>query len=96
MAIKPNDVKKLALEKNTMQLNNLIEMSDEMMRMVMEAGDLDAAEEAAQTSAEAAAALIVRKKGIRDLAQRVRERVEENGSVKDETTVKTEPENNEA
>ncbi|MFY9221756.1 MAG: hypothetical protein WAQ98_03755 [Blastocatellia bacterium] len=79
MAIKPNDIKKLAVEKNTIQLNQLINQSDEIMRMVMEAGDMDAAEEAAQTSAEAAAALIVRKKGVRDLAQRVRDRVEESG-----------------
>ena len=82
MAIKPNDIKKLAVEKNTIQLNQLINQSDEIMRMVMEAGDMDAAEEAAQTSAEAAAALIVRKKGVRDLAQRVRDRVEESGPAK--------------
>lgn len=82
MAIKPNDIKKLAVEKNTIQLNQLINQSDEIMRMVMEAGDMEAAEEAAQTSAEAAAALIVRKKGVRDLAQRVRDRVEENGPAK--------------
>ncbi|MBK7996157.1 MAG: hypothetical protein IPK14_23100 [Blastocatellia bacterium] len=82
MAIKPNDIKKLAIEKNTIQLNQLINQSDEIMRMVMEAGDMDAAEEAAQTSAEAAAALIVRKKGVRDLAQRVRDRVEESGPAK--------------
>lgn len=82
MAIKPNDIKKLAVEKNTIQLNQLINQSDEIMRMVMEAGDMEAAEEAAQTSAEAAAALIVRKKGVRDLAQRVRDRVEESGPAK--------------
>lgn len=79
MAIKPTDAKKLAIDKNTLQLNQLINQSDEMMRMVMEAGDLVAAEQAAQTSAEAEAALIIRKKGIREFAQRVRERVEEVG-----------------
>jgi len=77
MAIKPTDAKKLAVDKNTVQLNQLISQSDEMMRMVMEAGDMVAAEQAAQTSAEAEAALIIRKKGIRDFAQRVRGRVEE-------------------
>lgn len=85
MAIKPTDAKKLAIEKNTMQLNTLIQTSDEMMRIVMEAGDFDAAEQEAQKSAEAAAALIIRKKGIRDFAQRIRERVEENGATKEES-----------
>ncbi len=85
MAIKPTDAKKLAVDKNTIQLNQLINQSDEIMRMVMEAGDMVAAEQAAQSSAEAEAALIIRKKGIRDFAQRVRERVEEEGALKEES-----------
>jgi hypothetical protein len=90
MAIKPTDAKKLAIDKNTIQLNQLISQSDEMMRMVMEAGDMVAAEQAAQSSAEAEAALIIRKKGIRDFAQRVRERVEE-GPAKEETSKEETP-----
>jgi hypothetical protein len=92
MAIKPNDAKKLAVDKNTIQLNQLINQSDEMMRMVLEAGDIVAAEQAAQTSAEAEAALIIRKKGIRDFAQRVRERVEEE-SAQEQSPTPTEENN---
>ncbi|MBI4850543.1 MAG: hypothetical protein HY819_01825 [Acidobacteria bacterium] len=86
MAIKPTDAKKLATDKNTLQLNQLINQSDEIMRLVMEAGDMVAAEQAAQTSAEAEAALIIRKKGVREFAQRVRERVEEESNKQDTTT----------
>ncbi len=93
MAIKPTDAKKLAVDKNTIQLNQLINQSDEIMRMVMEAGDMVAAEQAAQSSAEAEAALIIRKKGIRDFAQRVRERVEEEGALKEENPSSTPVEN---
>jgi dissimilatory sulfite reductase (desulfoviridin) alpha/beta subunit len=93
MGIKPLDAKKLAVDKNTLQLNQLINESDEMMRLVMEAGDIVAAEQAAQTSAEAEAALIIRKKGMREFAQRVRERVEENN--KQPLTNKNETDNKE-
>lgn len=41
----------------------MLEQSDELMRVVMEAGDLETAEKAAEEAARAAAALIVRKQG---------------------------------
>src|SRR4051794_10163278 len=85
MPIKPQDAKKLAQQFNTMDLKTLMNQSDELMRMVMEAGDMDAAEEAAQVSAEAAAALIVRKNDVRELAKRVRDRVSEEGPARTET-----------
>ncbi len=79
MPIKPTDAKKLATEFNTTDLKSLMEASDELMRVVMEAGDMDAAVEAAQVSAEMAAAIIVRKNDVRDLARRVRSRVAAEG-----------------
>jgi hypothetical protein len=75
MPIKPTDAKKLAAEFNTTDLKSLMEASDELMRVVMEAGDMETAVEAAQVSAEMAAAIIVRKGDVRDLARRVRSRV---------------------
>ncbi len=76
MPVNPVDAKKLATEKNTTDLRQMLEQSDELMRAVMEKGDLETAEKAAQEAAAAAAALIVRKQGgVRELAKRVRERV---------------------
>ncbi|MEW6731436.1 MAG: hypothetical protein AB1489_08890 [Acidobacteriota bacterium] len=86
MPIKPSDAKKLATEFNTTDLKSLMEVSDELMRVVMEAGDLDTAEEAAQISAEMAAALIVRKNDVRELAKRVRDRVTEEGPAQTESS----------
>lgn len=78
MAIKTTDVKKLATEFNTTALKSIISESDELMRIVLEAGgDISIAEDAAQRSAEAEAALIVRKNDVRELAKRIRGRVEE-------------------
>ncbi|MBI4750893.1 MAG: hypothetical protein HY774_20635 [Acidobacteria bacterium] len=78
MAIKPTDAKKLADQFNTRELSHLIEVSDELMRVVMEAGEFDKAEGAAQAAAEMSAALVVRKEGgVRELARRVRDRVTE-------------------
>lgn len=76
MPVNPVDAKKLATEKNTTDLRQMLEQSDELMRAVLEKGDLETAEKAAQEAATAAAALIVRKQGgVRELAKRVRERV---------------------
>jgi hypothetical protein len=76
MPVNPVEVKKLALEKNTTDLRQMLEQSDELMRAVMEKGDLETAEKAAEEAAQAAAALIVRKQGgVRELARRIRERV---------------------
>lgn len=75
---------KLALEKNTTDLRQMLEQSDELMRVVMEAGDLETAEKAAEEAARAAAALIVRKQGVRELAKRVRERVAGDDESEDE------------
>jgi hypothetical protein len=77
MPIDPKSAKKMGQELNTQNLNQLIEQSDEIMRMIMEAGNMEMAEMAAQISAQASAALIARKQGVRDLAKRVRERVSE-------------------
>jgi len=86
MPVNPVDAKKLALEKNTTDLRRMLEQSDELMRVVMEAGDLETAEKAAQEAAKAAAALIVRKQGgVRELARRVRERVAGDDESEDET-----------
>lgn len=79
MPIKPTDAKKLAQMFNTMDLKSMINANDELMRMVMEAGDFATAEEAAQAAAEYSAALIVRKNDVRELAKRVRDRVSEEG-----------------
>ncbi len=69
MPVNPVEVKKLALEKNTTDLRQMLEQSDELMRAVMEKGDLETAEKAAEEAAQAAAALIVRKQGgVRELA----------------------------
>jgi hypothetical protein len=85
MPINPVDAKKLAIENNTTDLRQMLEKSDELMRLVMEAGDVEAAEAAALEAAEVAAALIVRKEGgVRELAKRVRERVAEDDA--EETT----------
>jgi hypothetical protein len=85
MPINPVDAKKLAIENNTTDLRQMLEKSDELMRLVMEAGDVEAAEAAALEAAEVAAALIVRKEGgVRELAKRVRERVSEDDA--EETT----------
>lgn len=62
----------------------MLEQSDELMRVVMEAGDLETAEKAAEEAARAAAALIVRKQGVRELAKRVRERVAGDDESEDE------------
>ncbi len=76
MPVNPLEAKKLATEKNTTDLRQMLEQSDELMRFVLEQGDLETAEKAAQDAATAAAALIVRKQGgVRELAKRVRERV---------------------
>ncbi len=76
MPVNPVEAKKLALEKNTTDLRQMLEQSDELMRAVMEKGDMETAEKAAEEAAKAAAALIVRKQGgVRELAKRVRERV---------------------
>ena len=77
MPIDPKNAKKMAQELNTQNLNHLINQSDEIMRMIMEAGNLEMAEMAAKISAEASAALIARKQGVRELAKRVRDRVSE-------------------
>ena len=85
MPVNPVDAKKLALEKNTTDLRRMLEQSDELMRVVMEAGDLETAEKAAEEAARAAAALIVRKQGgVRELAKRVRERVAGHDEPEDE------------
>jgi hypothetical protein len=85
MPVNPVDAKKLALEKNTTDLRQMLEQSDELMRAVMEKGDLETAEKAAQEAAQAAAALIVRKQGgVRELAKRVRERVTGDDEPEDE------------
>jgi hypothetical protein len=76
MAVNPTDAKKLAVDNNTTDLKQMLEKSDELMRILMEAGQMEQAVEAAEESAEVAAALIVRKEGgVRELAKRVRERV---------------------
>ncbi|MCS7078556.1 MAG: hypothetical protein NZ585_00695 [Chloracidobacterium sp.] len=76
MPVNPLEAKKLAMEKDTTNLRRMLEQSDELMRLVMEQGDLETAEKAAQEAATAAAALIVRKQGgVRELAKRMRERV---------------------
>lgn len=76
MPVNPTDAKKLAVDNNTTDLKQMLEKSDELMRLLMEAGQMDQAVEAAEESAEVAAALIVRKEGgVRELAKRVRERV---------------------
>lgn len=76
MPVNPLEAKKLAAEKNTTDLRQMLEQSDALMRFVMEQGDMETAEQAAQEAATAAAALIVRKQGgVRELAKRVRERV---------------------
>lgn len=76
MPVNPTDAKKLAVDNNTTDLKQMLEKSDELMRILMEAGQMDQAVEAAEESAEVAAALIVRKEGgVRELAKRVRERV---------------------
>lgn len=99
MPVKPSDAKKLAEEFNTRELSTLLEVSDELMRVVMEAGDMDKAIDAAQSAAEMAAALVVRKQGgVRELAKRVRDRVTEEGPAKMESAEpvadpKTEPAN---
>jgi hypothetical protein len=80
MPIDPKDAKKMAKELNTQNLNQLINQSDEIMRMIMEAGNIEMAEMAAQISAQASAALIARKQGVRELAKRVRDRVSEDES----------------
>src|SRR5439155_8187753 len=77
MPIDPKNAKKMGQELNTQNLNQLINQSDEIMRMIMEAGKMEMAEMAAQISAQASAALIARKQGVRDLAKRVRDRVSE-------------------
>lgn len=78
MPIKPTDAKKLAEALNTGELSSLIEASDELMRIVMEAGDFDTAEKAALAAAEMSAAVVIRKEGgVRELARRVRDRVTE-------------------
>ncbi|MGQ9898136.1 MAG: hypothetical protein ACUVR8_11345 [Acidobacteriota bacterium] len=87
MPVNPVDAKKLAFEKNTTDLRQMLEQSDELMRAVMEKGDLETAEKAAQDAAKAAAALIVRKQGgVRELAKRVRERVASESEEADSTT----------
>lgn len=93
MPINPTDAKKMAKEFNTLDLKSMIEKNDELMRMVMEAGDMEAAEKAAEDSAKASAALIVRKNDVRELAKRVRERVEQDASVQETApaTPQTEP-----
>ena len=77
MPIDPKNAKKMAQNLNTQNLNQLINQSDEMMRMIMEAGNIEMAEMAAQIAAEASAALVARKQGVRELAKRVRDRVSE-------------------
>ncbi|MFQ3582453.1 MAG: hypothetical protein SNJ67_10380 [Chloracidobacterium sp.] len=91
MPVNPVDAKKLATEKNTTDLRQMLEQSDELMRVVMEKGDMETAEKAAQEAAAAAAALIVRKQGgVRELAKRVRERVAgEKDDAEDENTQPT-------
>jgi capsid portal protein len=90
MPIDPKKAKQLAKEINTIGLNNLQNMSDEMLRLIMEAGDMEMAEKVAQIGAEAAAALIVRKNDVRDLAKRVRERVEEDEEKTEQATPQAE------
>ena len=80
MPIDPKNAKNMAKELNTQNLNQLINQSDEIMRLIMEAGNMEMAEMAAQISAEASAALIARKQGVRELAKRVRDRVSEDES----------------
>lgn len=76
MPVNPLEAKKLAQENNTTDLRQMLEQKDDLMRILMEAGQMDPAVEAAEESAEIAAALIVRKEGgVRELAKRVRERV---------------------
>ncbi|MBX7222869.1 MAG: hypothetical protein K1Y36_23170 [Blastocatellia bacterium] len=92
MAIKPNDAKKLAEEFNTTELKSLVNASDDLMRALMEYGDMFKAEQAAQSAAELEAALVVRKQGgVRELARRVRDRVTEDGKTETVAEGQTEP-----